>query len=69
MSCDKVSFVIIYEMPFRYLNMYLESFALAYHVELNIADGTYELHPTQEEEAVADLHHARVEPVPEQAED
>ncbi|XP_034604906.2 uncharacterized protein [Setaria viridis] len=37
--------------------------------EVNIADGTYELHPTPEEEAVADLHHAEVEPVLEQAED
>nr|XP_034578678.1 uncharacterized protein LOC117842366 isoform X3 [Setaria viridis] len=39
------------------------------HFPVNIADGTYELHPTPEEEAVADLHHAEVEPVLEQAED
>nr|XP_034600931.1 uncharacterized protein LOC117861475 [Setaria viridis] len=37
--------------------------------EVNIADGTYELHPTPEEKVVADLHHAEVEPVLEQAED
>ena len=56
-------------MPFRLLVLHVESFAPAFHVEVNIADGTYELHPTPEEEAVADLHHAEVEPVPEQAED
>nr|XP_034594033.1 uncharacterized protein LOC117855764 [Setaria viridis] len=37
--------------------------------EVNLANGTYELHPAPEEEAVADLHHTGVEPVPEQAED
>ncbi|XP_004975306.1 uncharacterized protein LOC101763450 [Setaria italica] len=34
--------------------------------ELNVADGTYELHPAQDEEQAADLHHMGVEPVQEQ---
>ena len=41
---------------------------IASRVELNVADGTYELHPTSEEEAVADLHHVGVEPMTEQVE-
>src|SRR5688572_22834645 len=36
--------------------------ACACRVEANIAAGTYELHPTLEEEPAAELHHAKVEP-------
>jgi len=38
-------------------------------VELNIADGTYELHLVNEEDVAAELHHAEVEPEAEQPED
>lgn len=40
--------------------------AYAYHVEVNIADGTYELHPTPKEEHTAELHHVGAEPEPDQ---
>lgn len=38
------------------------------NLELNLADGTYELHLAPEEGAVAGLHHIGAEPIPEQAE-
>lgn len=43
------------------------TWCLAFRVELNLANGTYELHPAPEEGAVADLSPVGAEP--EQAED
>lgn len=53
-------------MPFRSLNLLVESSAYVYHVEVNLADSTYELHSTQDEEPATDLHQVEAEPMQDQ---
>lgn len=53
-------------MPFRSLNLLVESSTYVYRVEVNLADGTYELHSMQDEEPAIDLHQVEAEPMQDQ---